>query len=230
MTNISIAILSKFANQHDLLNHAKDFIKTRMDALKKDIDHCIKTQPYAPFPALIYCFSNIDLLGALYTGRADKAAPTTQRSKKYSTTQQSKKYMKDFMGYNEEKSTLLQCIFRHKLVHLAEPLLSVIEYKSRLIAWKYNHYNTVNHLIFVPASTANNKIQITANWDIHFDEVFEISILGLANDIINSVYKANGYIESLQKNNNLQSHFENAIEDIHSIIKISIRPDGDMEC
>ena len=61
MTNISIAILSKFANQHDLLNHAKDFIKTRMDALKKDIDHCIKTQPYAPFPALIYCFSNIDL-------------------------------------------------------------------------------------------------------------------------------------------------------------------------
>ncbi|HKG42045.1 MAG TPA: hypothetical protein VKA98_07900, partial [Nitrososphaeraceae archaeon] len=67
--------MSKFANQHDLLNHAKDFIKTRMDALKKDIDHCVKTQPYAPFPALIYCFSNIDLLGALYTGRADKAAP-----------------------------------------------------------------------------------------------------------------------------------------------------------
>jgi hypothetical protein len=222
--------LSKFANQHDLLNHAKDFIKTRMDALKKDIDHCIKTQPYAPFPALIYCFSNIDLLGALYAGRADKAAPTTQRSKRYSTTQQSKKYMKDFMGYNEEKSTLLQCIFRHKLVHLAEPLLSVIEYKSHLIAWKYNHYNTVNHLIFVPATTTNNKIQITANWGIQFDEVFEISILGLANDIINSVYKADGYIESLQKNNRLQSHFENAIEDIHSIIKISIRSDGNMEC
>ena len=222
--------MSKFANQHDLLNHAKDFIKTRMDALKKDIDHCIKTQPYAPFPALIYCFSNIDLLGALYAGRADKAAPTTQRSKRYSTTQQSKKYMKDFMGYNEEKSTLLQCIFRHKLVHLAEPLLSVIEYKSRFIAWKYNHYNTVNHLIFVPATTTNNKIQITANWGIQFDEVFEISILGLANDIVNSVYKADGYIESLQKNNRLQSHFENAIEDIHSIIKISIRPDGNMEC
>jgi hypothetical protein len=190
--------LSKFANQHDLLNHAKDFIKTRMDALKKDIDHCIKTQPYAPFPALIYCFSNIDLelfiqeelIRLLLQQKDLKGIPQHNNLKKY---------MKDFMGYNEEKSTLLQCIFRHKLVHLAEPLLSVIEYKSRLIAWKYNHYNTVNHLIFVPASTANNKIQITANWDIHFDEVFEISILGLANDIINSVYKADGYIESLQK-------------------------------
>lgn len=190
--------MSKFANQHDLLNHAKDFIKTRMDALKKDIDHCIKTQPYAPFPALIYCFSNIDLelfiqeelIRLLLQQKDLKGIPQHNNLKKY---------MKDFMGYNEEKSTLLQCIFRHKLVHLAEPLLSVIEYKSRLIAWKYNHYNTVNHLIFVPASTANNKIQITANRDIHFDEVFEISILGLANDIINSVYKADGYIESLQK-------------------------------
>jgi hypothetical protein len=186
--------------------------------------------PSSSFPALIYCFSNIDLLGALYAGSADTAVPTTQRSKKYSSTQQSKKYMMDFMGYNEEQSTLLQCIFRHKLVHLAEPLLSVIEYKSRLIAWKYNHYNTVNHLIFVPAITTNNKTQITANWEVQFDEIFEISILGLTKDIINSVYKTSGYIESLQKDNALQSHFENAIKDIHSMIKISINSNGVMKC
>jgi hypothetical protein len=222
--------LSKFANQYDLINHAKAFIKKRMDALEKDVEHCVKTKPYAPFPALIYYFSNIDLLGALFAGRADMAAPTTQRSKKYSSTQQSKKYMIDFMGYNEEQSTLLQCIFRYKLVHLAEPLLSVIEYKSRLIAWKYNHYNTVNHLIFVPANTTNNKIQLTTNWDVQFNEIFEISILGLAEDIINSVYKTNGYIESLQKDNSLQSHFENAIEDIHSMIKVSISSNGVMNC
>ena len=85
--------------------------------------------------------------------------------------------MIDFMEYNEEQSTLLQCIFRHKLVHLTEHLLSVIEHKSRLIAWKYNHYNIINHLFFfVPANSTNNKIQLTANWDIQFDEIFEISI------------------------------------------------------
>jgi hypothetical protein len=84
--------------------------------------------------------------------------------------------MIDFMEYNEEQSTLLQCIFRHKLVHLTEPLLSVIEHKSRLIAWKYNHYNIINHLLFVPANSTNNKIQLTANWDIQFDEIFEINI------------------------------------------------------
>src|SRR3954468_10663674 len=92
-------------------------------------------------------------------------------------------YMEDFMGYDEEQSTLLQCIFRHKLVHLAEPLLSVIEYKSRRIVWQYNYYNMVNHLIFVPATTTNNNIQIAPNWNIEFDEIFEISILGLAEDV-----------------------------------------------
>jgi hypothetical protein len=40
----------------------------------------------------------------------------------------------------------------------------------------------------------------------------------MTNDIANSVYKTNGYIESFQKDNALQSHFENAIEDIHSMI------------
>ena len=143
--------MTRFNNSQDLLNHAKDFVDRRMSSLKNDVNHCIKTEPCAPYPALIYCFSNIDLLGSLYAGKAGKDA---------NTTQQSKNYMKRFMGYSELQSTLLQCIFRHKLIHLAEPLLSVIQYETRRIAWQYNHYDVVNHLIFVPAATTNNSIQI----------------------------------------------------------------------
>jgi hypothetical protein len=40
--------------------HAKHFINKRMHSLEKDINHCVKTEPYAPFPALIYCFYNIE--------------------------------------------------------------------------------------------------------------------------------------------------------------------------
>ena len=122
--------MSRFANSQNLLKHEKDFIDRRMSSLKNDVNHCVKTEPYAPYPALIYCFSNIDLLGALYSGKAGKDVKTTE---------QSKNYMKRFMGYSELQSTILQCIFRHKLIHLAEPSLSVIQYKSRRIAWQYNH-------------------------------------------------------------------------------------------
>ena len=214
--------MGRFANPQGLLKHAKDYIDRRMSSLKSDVNHCVKTKPYAPYPALIYCFSNVDLLGALYAGKAGKNANTT--------TQQSKNYMKRFMGYSELQSTLLQCIFRHKLIHVAEPLLSVIEYESRRIAWQYNHYNVDNHLIFVPATTANNYIEIVPNWSIEFDELFEISILGLAEDIEKSVYKDDGYLQMLEKDNSLQSHFEEAIEDIHAVLNIKPRSDGTLKC
>ena len=213
--------MGRFANPQDLLEHAKDFIDRKMSSLKNDVSRYVKTEPYTQYPALIYCFCNIDLLGALYAGKAGKNV---------NTTQQSKNYMKRFMGYTELQSTLLQCIFRHKLSHLAEPLLSVIEYKSRRIVWKYNHYNVVNHLIFVPTTTTNNNIQITPNWSIEFDEIFEISILGLTEDIVKSVYKDSGYLQMLEKDNNLQSHFEEAVENIHSMTHIKIKPDGTLKC
>jgi hypothetical protein len=213
--------LGRFANPQDLLEHAKDFIDRKMSSLKNDVSRYVKTEPYTQYPALIYCFCNIDLLGALYAGKAGKNV---------NTTQQSKNYMKRFMGYTELQSTLLQCIFRHKLSQLAEPLLSVIEYKSRRIVWKYNHYNVVNHLIFVPTTTTNNNIQITPNWSIEFDEIFEISILGLTEDIVKSVYKDGGYLQMLEKDNSLQSHFEEAVENIHSMTHIKIKPDGTLKC
>ena len=84
--------MNRFANSENLLKHAKDFIGRRMSLLKNDVNHCVKTAPYAPYLALIYCFSNIDLLGALYAGKAGRDA---------NTTQQSKNYMKLFMGYSE---------------------------------------------------------------------------------------------------------------------------------
>jgi hypothetical protein len=217
----NLMVLTRFANPQDLLKHAKDFIDRRMCSLKNDVSHCVKTAPYAPYPALIYCFSNIDLLGALYAGKDRKNA---------NTTQQSKNYMKLFMGYSELQSTLLQCIFRHKLIHVAEPLLSVIQYETRRIAWQYNHYNVVNHLIFVPAATTNNNIQIAPNWSIEFDEIFEISILGLAEDIINSVYKDGGYLQTLEKDNTLQAHFEEAIENMHAILNITPKDGGTLKC
>jgi hypothetical protein len=217
----NLIVLTRFANPRNLLKHAKGFIDRRMSSLKNDVNHCVKTSPYAPYPALMYCFSNIDLLGVLYAGKAGRDA---------NTTQQSKNYMKLFMGYSELQSTLLQCIFRYKLIHVAEPLLSVIQYETRRIAWQYNHYNVVNHLIFVPAATTNNNIQIAPNWSIEFDEIFEISILGLAEDIINSVYKDGGYLQTLEKDNTLQAHFEEAIENMHAILNITPKDGGILKC
>lgn len=90
----------------------------RLSSLDNDVKRCLpadvdkKEAPcYAPFPALLYCFSVIDLLGALYAGHA--------RSSK--TVDNSKKYMNDLMKYGKDQFNILQKMFRHKMVHLAQP-------------------------------------------------------------------------------------------------------------
>jgi hypothetical protein len=85
-------------------------------------------------------------------------------------------------------------------------------------------------LIFVPAATTNNNIQIAPNWSIGFHKIFEISILGLADDITNSVYKDEGYLQMLEKDNILQTHFEESIESIHAILNITSKDGGTLKC
>jgi hypothetical protein len=93
-------------------------VKNRIDSLEKDVKYCVQkpsdlsSAAYAPFPALLYCFSTIDLVGSLYEGDASRSVDTVNNSKKYAQY---------FMNYTEEQSHLMIQIFRHKLVHLAQP-------------------------------------------------------------------------------------------------------------
>lgn len=127
--------MRKFIEQNELIRFAKEFVVTRIEALEKDVAHCL-SKPYAPFPAVVYCFATLDLLGALSAGDASKKAPTSQ---------QSTDYMRRFMHYTDEQIKLLLAIFRHKIVHLAQPK-SVSEYNGKKVAWRYWHDNAERHL------------------------------------------------------------------------------------
>jgi hypothetical protein len=97
--------MSKFATKQALVAFAEQFLRERIRSLEKDVRHCLR-KPYAPFPAILYCFSTIDLLGALRSGRARRSSGTTK---------QAADYMERFMNYRSEQSRLLQDIYRHKL-------------------------------------------------------------------------------------------------------------------
>lgn len=200
--------MCKFAEQRGLIRFAKDFIKERVDSLDKDVRHCLQA-PFAPFPALLYCFSTIDLLGALCAGNAT--------SRNVNTTRQSADYMQRFMNYTEEQSRLLQKLFRHKIVHLAQPK-PVIEDNSRRICWRYWHESQEFHLK-LEKLPQGSKVQITSSWEISCDYRFNISISHLVRDIRDSVESPNGYLASLQKIPDLQDRFEKAIAQIYDPTK-----------
>lgn len=103
-----------FKDELQLLAFAEEFIvKNRFASLENDVNRCIplplaklESTGYAPFPALMYCFSVIDLLGSLVAGNA--------RSGK--NTDNAARYMETYLDIPKDKVRLLQKICRHKLV------------------------------------------------------------------------------------------------------------------
>jgi hypothetical protein len=196
--------MRRFGQQTELVKYARDFVEERMSSLEKDVTHCLQGQ-LAPFPALLYCFAAVDLLGALYAGRADNRAPTTS---------QSISYMTSFMNYTYADADILLNLFRHKLVHLAQPN-PVIRHNSELITWRYHHDNKQFHLKKIQLPQ-NSSVAITSTWNISVTHEFNISIMDFVRDIKDSVNRINGYFDLLEKTQLFQNRFETAIEQIYS--------------
>ncbi len=191
---------------NEILTIARNLLKARMDSLQNDVKRCIfgadvytHTQA-APFPALLYCFSTIDLLGALYGGNATGKQDKEDKKAEYRTSVLSLNYMNDVMQYPQEKANLLQKVFRHKIVHLAQPK-PVIKHSGKLYTWCYEHNNRGIHLQEVPTEKADAV-------------TFCISIWSLVEDIVDSVYKPNGYLHQLENKKALRDKFVKAYTQI----------------
>lgn len=185
----------------EVISIAKNFLNQKIISLKNDVDICFNPcsniNGKAQTPALLYCFSVIDLLGALYNGNASKNSETTK---------QSKEYMKKFMKYEDGTCKLLQEIFRHKLVHLSEPKACYAD-NNEIITWGIDWLPNVNHLEFVdifPPDTISDNFG--GNYEVK--KSFVLSINQFCSDIIKSV---SDYLDELEKDNILQQNFKIAM-------------------
>jgi hypothetical protein len=207
MTSRPTSSILPFNTTSDLINHAVGMLQGRCDSLSKDVAHCL-SKPYAPFPAILYCFSTIDLLGALAAGRGDNRRPATQ---------QSESYMKLFMHYHDPIPRLLMGLFRHKLVHLATPK-TVFEYEDNTstkhkVVWNYTHNTPRKHLeLEGVAGVANIDNGL---WSISYDQSFWLDITAFTRDIVDSVLGSNCYLVQIKANTTMQVRYAAAINDLH---------------
>lgn len=117
------------------------------------------------------------------------------------------------MDYSQEQVELIQGIFRHKLVHLAQPgPLSL--YKGKTVVWQYDHFNP-NHLILesLPPSYVT---EIKPGWEEHVDQRFTLGINQFVQDIRKSVFKPGGYLDKLETEDNIRKQFRIAIQDMYT--------------
>ena len=159
----------------------KLIIDERLSSLKKDVNACLEKD--CAFPALLYCFSTIDLLGALYTGRASAASYTRANFKEYAV-----RFMKNsHINYTSEQIDLLQNFFRHKIAHLAQAKL-VVKSNSKYVAWRYEYPSVANHLKIEPYQCTQIQTLLTPK-PIYYDHLFTISITKLMHDTIDSAVR-----------------------------------------
>jgi hypothetical protein len=206
-----------FDNSKKLIEFAHKFIiDERLPSLQKDVNACLKE--HCPFPALLYCFSTIDLLGAVYPGFAAESSNTRGNFKQYAC-----KFMENgnqrpkHEKYSNECVDLIQDIFRHKIVHLAQPRI-VIKNKDRLIVWRYEYPESLNHLKLEYIGKKRRVIRNLTPYAIFYDHIFTISITQFVSDIIESVSRdRDGYLATLDSGyKNMQPNFDTAIKEIYS--------------
>ena len=195
--------MKSFNNDAELLKFAKKFLDEKIFSLEKDVNHCL-VLPYAPFPAIMYCFSIIDLLASLYCGHARPS----------NTSKNAATYMKDMMHYTEDQCHLLQQVFRHKIVHLAGPR-TAYNYKGKIITWHYRHDSPEKHLS-IESTPSGGYVQPTSKIKQNITHVFWISIKLLLEDIIQSYKGPNGYYSTLQADPILRKKFDEAVFDMFS--------------
>ena len=201
-------------NEDDVLAFGSAVLKERLGSLENDVNRYLSeiladmpehTQP-APFPALLYCFSTVELLGALLAGDASDHALTSP---------QTKEYMTRFMGYTKQQADLLVHLFRHKLAHLAQPA-PFIEMDGKHISWHVHHSNPEKHLTLERLAESQEVI-LTPTVFIYFDYIFHLGIIEFLSDIHESVYKSNGYRDSLNRIPDLKRKLDSAMADIYSL-------------
>jgi hypothetical protein len=68
------------------------------------------------------------------------------------------------MIYDPEDAKILLDLFRHKLVHLAQPN-PVIQSDPDTITWGYHHYNKQSHLkkLTLPSG---NVVEVSSDWTV----------------------------------------------------------------
>lgn len=194
-----------FADTHELIQFARRFLSERTDSLRRDAQVCT-SDATAAFPAILYAFATIDLLGAILGGNAKGPKGMTERAKSY---------MRRFMHYSEDHCVLLMDLFRHKIVHLGQPR-AVILFKNSRTSWGYWHDDVQHHLKIVPLAPPE-LLTVTSALHITVDQRFEISIRHFVEDIIDSVHAPSGYLHSLSSDADLQDKFAKFITEIYSV-------------
>ncbi len=181
----------------EVLTRARRLLVRRVERLKNDCRHCLFGAHPAVLPALLECYSSIDLLGSLYGGNATGSTDHAR---------QAETYMSHVMHYSLDPVTIIQGLLRHKILHLGDMQASV-KMQGSLLTVLFVNNERGNHLRVEPGMSPE-------------EADFTVSIWSLVEDIEDSVIReGDGYLSLIRWDTPLQEKFNRAYNQMHSPVE-----------
>lgn len=177
---------------------ARLVFRERIDSLEQDINRCFWTisEPGAPgpafFPAVMYCFATLDYFSSHWEGwnqRAPKGRTQTNRMALFEER---------YLLYGRKESQIAIHLWRHKLMHTAEPRLLRDKKTGEEYSWSIG-------------DTSQHHMLLRAIHPKKFDLYFCPPVF--VRDFRVGVFGPDGYFHQLRTNPALQANYRQCVSE-----------------
>lgn len=147
----------------------------------------------APFPITLYCMNTLDFLSAAFFGYSEKKNIKSQPDQ----TGRMVEFLAKYFKYDRVISEVTIDVFRHKLVHLAEP-----SSKGRIIGWS------------ISSRTSEGDLWVIKEFNTKGNKAVYFGVYNFINDLRDSVLGSGDYYNDLSQHNNLQQNYIGFFKDV----------------
>ena len=204
----------------DFGTYAERYLDLRMWQINKDMEICLRglRDPkndrkylHAYFPALLVCCSTFELLANLYAGSVNRS-----REKRYARLYAYGKLM-PHSCYNKDNIHVLFESMRNKLAHTSTGGGSWVDENTspqRKIVWRID---ASNHYPALSIKRKRGKLMSHPPRDCEYTHLLDVKLDRFRCDILESVYRRDGYRDKLLADLGLLNKFRNVINSIYPL-------------
>lgn len=182
------------------LDQIKKRFNDRFDNLERDayraftskieLDHSLGLG-VAPFPITLFCMSMLDYFSGLYFGYSEIKRKKVRKNQ----TKRMSEFLAKYLNYDSNVSEKILKVFRHILVHTAEPSITEKLYKSGIKGWILSELaDEGDHWTIKSYASKNMVIHFAAGNFIRDLKTGVLGELGYFNDLVRMQSLQDNYI------------------------------------
>lgn len=181
------------------LSQIRDWFKRKIDSLERDsyraftdkieVTHLLGAGA-APFPIVLFCMATLDFFSAAYLGYSEQK----RNPNRINQTDRMTEFLNKYLKYDKNISKIALEIFRHKMVHLAEPIIQIGR-SDKIRGWE------------IASIQADGDHWTIVKFDSQGNKLVRFGVNNFISDLRKGILEQEGYLQDLEKDPQLQKNY-----------------------